>query len=92
MRRTKFGQMDEDTSIDACFDYFRRKGSMIDVLWVKEQVYRTSCVPERCPSTRSLCEILISGNRRGDREEGDEDEEEEDGEIVVVDDTKFRFN
>ena len=79
MRRTKFGgQMDEDASIDACFDYFRRQGSMTDVLWVKEQVYRTSCVPERCPSTRSLCEIFSSGNL----EEA----------VVVVDDTKFRFH
>jgi len=84
MQRTKFGQMDEDITIDACFDYFRRKGSSIDVLWVKEQVYRTSCVPERCPPTRSLHEIFSACG-------GDEE-----GEVVKKDDVdiniKFRFN
>ena len=50
--------MDEDASIDACFDYFRRKESMVDVQWVKEQIYRTSCIPDKCPATRSLFEIF----------------------------------
>lgn len=59
--------MDEDTSIDSCFDYFRRKGSGVDVLWVKEQIYRTSCVPETCPPTRTLCDVLRG--RRHDQEE-----------------------
>lgn len=57
--------MDEDTSADAWFDFFRRKESVADVLWVKEQVYQTSCVPEKCPSTRSWVEIFSC------REEGE---------------------
>ncbi|CAM9096823.1 unnamed protein product [Ectocarpus sp. 12 AP-2014] len=72
MHRTKSAstagqtEMEEDASIDACFDYFRRAGSVVDVQWVKEQIYRTSCVPERCPPTRSLGEIL---SLRGDSDE-----------------------
>lgn len=58
--------MDEDPSIDACFDYFRRKGSGVDVQWVKEQIYRSSCVPERCPQTLSLDEILDSLREDGE--------------------------
>ena len=50
--------MDEDPSIDACFDYFRRKGSIVDVQWVKEQIYRAPCIPDKCPETRSLFEIF----------------------------------
>ena len=84
MRRTgfeqRFGQMEEDASIDACFDFFRRKESVVDVRWVKEQVYRTSCIPESCPVTRSLFEIF---SRRP---------EEEEGEISLKKDVYFRFN
>lgn len=78
--------MDEDTSIDACFDYFRRKESVVDVQWAKEQVYRSSCVPEKCPPTRSLVDILS-------RHHDDDSEECEDGEIgVIIEKAKFRFN
>ncbi|CAM9337637.1 unnamed protein product [Ectocarpus sp. 8 AP-2014] len=59
MRRVAHRQMEEDPDIDDCFAYFRRKHSGVDVQWVKEQVYRTSCVPEKCPATRSLVEIFL---------------------------------
>ncbi|CAM9203430.1 unnamed protein product [Pylaiella littoralis] len=49
--------MDEDTALEACFDHFRRDPT-VGIQWVKEQVYRTSCVPEQCPDTRSLEDIL----------------------------------
>ncbi|CAM9139164.1 unnamed protein product [Ectocarpus sp. 8 AP-2014] len=60
-------QMEEDPVVDDCFNYFRRKQSLVDVQWVKEQIYRTSCVPENCPTTRSLVEIFS----RCGREDGD---------------------
>lgn len=64
MHRAKFG-MEEDLSLDSCFDFFRRKESTVDPTWVKEQIYRTSCVPEKCPPTPSLRDIL---RRRPDSE------------------------
>lgn len=74
--------MDEDLSMDACFDYFRRKDSKVDVLWVKEQIYRTSCVPETCPPTRSLVEIFRERSERSDSD--DEDANLEKGEIAEI--------
>ena len=71
--------MEEDPDIDDCFTYFRREESVVDVQWVKEQIYRTSCVPEKCPATRSLVEIF-SGLAR------------EEGEVVAKKDVGFRFN
>ena len=71
-------QMEEDPDIDDCFAYFRRKESVVDAQWVKEQIYRTSCVPEKCPVTRSLVEIFLGL----DREEVQE----------VQEDMGFRFN
>ncbi|CAM9108859.1 unnamed protein product [Ectocarpus sp. 12 AP-2014] len=82
MRRRGLIQMDEDASIDACFDYFRRKELTVDIQWVKEQIYRTSCVPENCPATPSLPEIFS----RLDREEG-----EVEGEVATTA-VVFRFN
>lgn len=73
-----YHRMDEDLSIDACFDYFRRKDSRVDVLWVKEQIYRTSCVPEACPQTRSLVEIF------GERSDSDDDGPLEEGEFAEL--------
>ncbi|AAK14549.1 EsV-1-131 [Ectocarpus siliculosus virus 1] len=83
MRRAAQRQMEEDPDIDGCFAYFRRKESVVDVQWVKEQIYRTSCVPERCPATRSLVEIFL---RLGLGAGG------QDGEAVVKNDVGFRFN
>ncbi|CAN0246124.1 unnamed protein product [Ectocarpus sp. 6 AP-2014] len=63
MRRAAHRQMEEDPDIDDCFAYFRRKDSLVDVQWVKEQIYRTSCVPEKFPATRSLVEIFLGLDR-----------------------------
>ncbi|CAM9287240.1 unnamed protein product [Ectocarpus sp. 13 AM-2016] len=78
MRRAAHRPMEEDPDIDDCFGYFRRKESVVDVQWVKEQIYRTSCVPEKCPATRSFVEIFVGLDR-------------EDGEPVVKKDVGFRF-
>jgi hypothetical protein len=49
-------QTQEDQSFSAIFDRFRgREG--LDLLWVKEQVYGTPCLPESCPTTRTIGEL-----------------------------------
>ncbi|CAN0569192.1 unnamed protein product [Ectocarpus sp. 12 AP-2014] len=78
MGRAAHRQMEEDPDIDDCFRCFRRKQSVVDVQWVKEQIYRTSCVPEKCPATRSFVEIFVGLDR-------------EDDEPVVKKDVGFRF-
>ena len=79
MHRAAHRQMEEDPDIDDCFACFRRKDSLVDVQWVKEQIYRTSCVPEKCPATRSLNEIFLWLGRPCD-------------EAVVKDEVGFRFD
>ena len=49
----------EEPLFDPLFDRFRGIRG-IDVLWVKEQVYGTPCVPESCPVTRSISEVFGS--------------------------------
>ena len=48
--------LQEEPAIGAIFNRFRGIEG-VDVLWVKEQVYGTPCLPEECPATRSIFEM-----------------------------------
>lgn len=63
----------EEPSFFRIFDRFRgREG--VDILWVKEQVYGSPCLPEECPSTRSMVELCDSlGDCSLELEEGEID-------------------
>lgn len=41
------------------FEILRGKRG-VDIQWVKENVYGTQCLPEKCPRTRGLKEIILS--------------------------------
>ncbi len=56
----------EDQLFSAIFDRFRGGGNGVDVLWVKEQVYGTPCLPETCPETRTMDEVFSSAARASD--------------------------
>lgn len=62
----------EEPSFDSIFDKFRNIPG-VDILWVKEQIYGTPCIPESCPKTRSMVEVCgsLSGSSELELEEGE---------------------
>ena len=54
----------EDHSLTHIFDVLRTHD--IDITWVKNQVYGTSCFPETCPSTRNLENLLLDDLEEGE--------------------------
>jgi len=44
----------------------------VNLLWVKEQVYGTPCIPETCPETRTMSEVF--GVRTSNTQELEEGE------------------
>ena len=57
-------RINEDHSLTRIFDVLRTHD--IDITWVKNQVYGTSCIPETCPSTRDLYNILVNDLEEGE--------------------------
>ena len=49
-------RIQEDASLSPIFNVFRKND--IDVTWVKENIYGTPCIPETCPRTRNLDDIV----------------------------------
>ena len=62
----------EEPSFDSIFDKFRNIPG-VDMLWVKENIYGTPCIPESCPETRSIVEVCssLSGSSELELEEGE---------------------
>lgn len=57
-RNTKMSII-EEPSHGIIFDRFRNQPGM-NILWIKENVYGTPCLPECCPVTRDIDEVLNS--------------------------------
>ncbi len=70
----------EEPSFDSIFDKFRNIPG-VDMLWVKENIYGTPCIPESCPDTLSIKELCGS---LGDSLGAKLDVELEEGEVVMV--------
>ena len=80
----------EEPSFDYIFDKFRNMPG-VDMLWVKEQVYGTPCIPESCPDTRSIKEVCGSLRSSLSGSSGVEvGVELEEGEVVMVRENKRR--
>ena len=58
-RSKKMSILTEEPSYEVIFDRFRYQPGM-DILWIKENVYGTPCLPECCPVTRDIDEVLHS--------------------------------
>ena len=71
----------EEPSFDSIFDRFRNRPG-VDMLWVKENIYGTPCIPETCPEIRSITELC--GSLSG------EQLELEDGELAINREKKRR--
>lgn len=52
----KFYKMDEEPCFSCVFDRFRDLPH-VDLLWVKQEIYGTPCIPESCPDTVSFEEL-----------------------------------
>lgn len=52
-------KMQESIVNDPIFDIFRKQ-SHVNVQWVKEQVYGSPCIPEKCPCINSFLDTMKS--------------------------------
>ena len=57
-------RMDEDPSLTRIFDVLRTHD--IDITWVKNQVYGSSCIPESCPVTRDIDNLVVCDLEEGE--------------------------
>ena len=47
----------ENQTLSPIFDRLRGRPE-VNILWVKEQIYGTPCIPETCPETRTMSEVF----------------------------------
>lgn len=64
MNEHKSVRIIEDHSLTRIFDVLRTHE--VDITWVKNEIYGTSCIPETCPSTRNLDSLLLDGLEEGE--------------------------
>lgn len=57
-------RIQEDSSLSPIFNVFRNHN--VDVTWVKENIYGTPCIPETCPRTRNLNDIILNELEEGE--------------------------